>query len=297
MVAVDLGIITLLLSITAIAISILVFIDNRNKTKIMNKQLHLLEEESKDNINKTKIMNEQLLLLKEQSEGKQDLRNAAKIVTNVREKIAALDRIRYDWGAFGKFASQSLLEQLHDSGSQKITWTVYPNMMFGQFTMLLDSFNKFVKFFEEKIPAMNKNPQPALFPILEPIVNFSATPKIEENPNVTVEKILVKDYAGAIYSVKIMHDELESIAKTINLYDNSLIEEIQKIYLKMLKAFYERTQKTSELEISTQIKAKELPEYILRIVAFDVWKQCVNELREKITPRLCEVEKRIMASI
>ena len=297
MASVDLGIITLLLSISAIAISILVFIDNRNKTKIMNKQLHLLEEQSNDNLNKTKIMNEQLLLLKEQSEGKQDLRNAAKKITNIRDKIAALDRIKYDWGVFGKLASQSLLEQLHDSGSQKITWKVYPNMLFGQFTMLLDSFDKFLKFFEEKIPALKKNSEPIFPNSLEPVVNFSSTPKIEETPNVPVEKIVVKDYFEAIYSLKIIHDELESIAKTVNLYDSSLIEETQKIYLKILKAFYKRTQATTELEISTQIKAKELPEYVLKILAFDIWKQCVNELQETVTPRLCEVEKRIMASV
>jgi hypothetical protein len=65
------------LSILALISSIVVLFDNRRKTKIMNQQLGILQE---------------------QAESKKEIRNAIKTVTKVQEIISKISLRTYDWG-------------------------------------------------------------------------------------------------------------------------------------------------------------------------------------------------------
>jgi hypothetical protein len=100
-IAIDLGTVTLILSVLALVVSLLGFLDNRSKTRI-------LREQTEDNRNKTAIMQDQLKLLQEQSESKQDIRNAIAILGEVQERIAKFNVGKYDWGDFERVAKSSL---------------------------------------------------------------------------------------------------------------------------------------------------------------------------------------------
>lgn len=77
MIQVDLQIVSMGLSILALISSIVVLFDNRRKTKIMNQQLGILQE---------------------QAESKKEIRNAIKTVTKVQEIISKISLRTYDWG-------------------------------------------------------------------------------------------------------------------------------------------------------------------------------------------------------
>jgi hypothetical protein len=106
----EIQIVTLTLSILALIVSLLVFVDNRKKTGIMEIQLKLLQEQSKS---------------------KQDTRKALEIVSELQEKIPKLGTKKYNWGDFG-IAPQRFLEMLHDSGHSRIIWEVTPYTLFGK---------------------------------------------------------------------------------------------------------------------------------------------------------------------
>jgi hypothetical protein len=263
---IDLGFVTLGLSLLALAISILGFFDNRSKTKIMKSQLKLLQE---------------------QADSKQDIRKAIEVTDGIIAKIASFDVGKYDWGDFGRFASSYLLEFLHDSGEQSVVWRVSPLDIFDV-TTLLDSaacgvrtFDVFRRLFEEKVPKADTD-----FTIL-----FMSRPKIMLTPSEELSRIVVKDYVTDIYSLGIILAELKSVDNILSLYDPSLIDNVEEVYLRILEALYHRLTDRNhyELAISSKIKVKELPYQLLRFIAFDVWDECVDELKDKTRTRLFEV--------
>jgi len=283
-ISVDLGIVTLILSVLALVVSLLGFLDNRSKTRI-------LREQTEDNRNKTVIMQDQLKLLQEQSESKQDIRNAIAILGEVQERIAKFNVDKYDWGDFGRVAPQKLLEALHDSGKQSIVWDVRPYSIFGKSvggTLFNEakSVDAFRRLFETIVPDSKA----------DLTIRFMSSPKIEVNTDVEIQQVLVKDYVTDIYSLVVMCERLKSVEKVVDLYDHSVISDIQKVYFRITGALYERMAKSYELEISSKIKTKELPSHLLRFVSLDIWNGCVNELRD-IIPRISEATRRLRESV
>jgi hypothetical protein len=284
-ISIDLGIVTLILSVLALVISLLGFLDNRSKTRI-------LREQTEDNRNKTAIMQNQLKLLQEQSESKQDIRNATAILGEIQERIAKFNVGKYDWGDFGRLAPQKLLEALHDSGKQSIVWDVRPYSIFGRavgdnIMSEAKSFDAFRRLFETIAPVSKA----------DLTIRFLSSPKIEINTDVEIQEVLVKDYVTDIYSLLVMYEKLKSVETVVDMYDHSLISDIQKVYFRITGALYERMNKSYELEISSKIKAKELPSHLLRFVSLDVWNGCVNELRDAIIPRISEATRRLRESV
>lgn len=278
-------IVTLTISILALAVSILVFIDNRNKTKI-------LKDQNEDNRKKTEIMESQLKLLQKQSESKQDIRKTIKIIGGIQEGITKFDPSQYNWGNFGKIASQRLLEMLHDSGGQKLTWEGQPYMIFGVGAgreeygiSQLKTFNAFKVFLETKIPKTDTN-----FTI-----RFLSSPKIELDSEHELKDILVEDYLKDIYSLKLMLEELKKVEKVVNMYDSSLVSDIQSVYYKILNSLFDAMNRKYTLEISSKIKAKELPNQLIKFISLDVWQDCISRLKE-IKPRLFEITRQLRES-
>ena len=277
-------IVTLTISILALAVSILVFIDSRNKTKI-------LKDQNEDNRKKTEIMESQLKLLQTQSESKQDIRNTIKIIEGIQEGITKFDPSQYNWGNFG-IASQRLLEILHDSGGQNLTWEGNPYSIFGVVAgrdeiglSTLKTFNAFKTFLETKIPKTDT----------DFTIRFISSPKIELDSEHEVRDILVEDYLKDIYSLKLMIEELKKVEKVVNMYDSSLVSDMQNVYHKILNSLFDAMSRQYTLEISSKIKAKELPNQLIKFISLDVWQDCVNELKE-IKPRLFEIIRQLRES-
>jgi hypothetical protein len=283
----DLGIITLILSIIALLISILGFLDNRKKTKI-------LEDQNEDNRKKTEIMEKQLNLLQEQSESGQDMRNAVKVVSEIQEEISDLGTEKYDWGDFGRVAPQRFLEKLHDSGEPNIFWTITPLSLFGKsigkgettFTKNVNNFEAFKRLFAEMVPKPQTD-----FTIL-----FLSNPKIMLNPNVEIDKIQVKDYVTEIYSLTVMYDNLKRVEESVNMFDSSILPDIQRIYNKALASLYGIFEGDQEIEISSKIKTKDMQSYLLRFVPLDSWENCIKELKENTRPKMLETMRHLRES-
>lgn len=284
-IAIDLGTVTLILSVLALVVSLLGFLDNRSKTRI-------LKEQTEDNRNKTAIMQDQLKLLQEQSESKQDIRNAIAILSEVQERITKFNIGKYDWGDFGRVAPQKLLEALHDSGEQSIVWKVNPYSIFGKgvgdsIVSEAKSVDAFRRLFE-RIVLDSKT---------DLTIRFLSSPKIEVNTDTEIGQVLVKDYVADIYSLVVMYERLKSVEKVVDMYDNSLISDIQKVYFRISGALYERMASSYKLEISSKIKTKELPNHIFKFVSLDIWNGCVNELKDVIIPRIFETTRRLRESV
>jgi len=276
-------IVTLAISILALSVSILVFIDSRNKTKI-------LKDQSEDNRKKTEIMESQLKLLQKQSESKQDIRNTIKIIEGIQEGITKFDPSQYNWGNFGKIASQRLLEVLHDSGGQTLTWEGMPYAIFGvaagkSLTSQMKTFNAFKAFLERKIPKKDT----------DFTIRFLSDPKIELDSEHELNYILVEDYLKDIYSLELMIEELKKVEKVVNMYDPSIVEDMQDVHYKILNSLFKAMGVKYKLEISSKIKVKELPNQILKSISLDVWQDCVNELKE-MKPRLFEIIRHLRES-
>jgi hypothetical protein len=191
-------------------------------------------------------------------------------------------------GDFGADAYLRLLENLHDSGKKMITWKTWTSDVFGEFfAASLAKWNRFESFlsiFEKKVT----DPKSKLE------IEFLSDPKLEIGRESETSQVEVGDYVRDIYSLRIAYDELHSIETVTNIYDRSLPDDIQKIYLGILKALHERLLSGSTLEISTDLNTKELPEYLLRFIAYDLWKECIRDLNEHIVPRLNEIQRRML---
>ena len=284
--AMALEIVTLAIGIFALVVSILVFIDSRSKTKI-------LREQNEDNRKKTEIMENQLKLLQAQSESKQDIRNALTIIEGIEEGINKFDPSLYNWGDFGKIAPQRLLEMLHDSGNPNLIWGGKPYAIFGTIAgheeyglSRLKTFDAFKVFFETMVPKTDTN-----FTI-----RFISTPKIELDSERELQDILVKDYVKDIYSLKLMIEELKRVEKVVNMYDCALVSDMQNTYLKILNSLFDAMSKGYTLDISSQIKAKELPNHLTKFISLDVWQGCVNELKKNFKSRLFEISRQLRES-
>jgi hypothetical protein len=269
-------ILTSILSILALLISILGFLDNRKKTKILEKQLSLLQQ---------------------QSESRQDTRNALKIVTEIQGEIARLGVEKYDWGDFGRTAPLRFLEMLHDSGEQSIVWKVHLITLFGKtigkgtgtVRMLEDirNFEAFETLFAEMVP----EPETTF------IASYISTPQIMLNPDIEIDSLQVKDFVTEIYSLAIMYQKLNSAEKIVNMYDSSILLDIKKLYTKVLRSLYEkRFGEIQEIEINSKIKTKDMKNYLLRFVSLDTWQECIKELKENIKPRLIDVMRHLQES-
>ena len=281
-----LEIVTLAISVLALVLSILVFIDSRNKTKI-------LKEQNEDNRKKTEIMESQLKLLQAQSESKQDIRNARKIIEGIQEGITKFDPSKYNWGDFGKIASKNLLEMLHDSGNPTLTWEGKPYAIFGKsvgygeiITAEVKTFDTFKVLFETMVPKSDA----------EFLIRFISTPKIWLDSEHELDRILIKDYVKDIYSLKLMQEELNKVEKVVSMYDCALISDIQSVYYRILTRLFDAMRNKYTLEISSKIKAKELPNYLTRFISTDVWQDCVNELKETFEPRLFKITRQLRES-
>lgn len=261
----DLTAISLLFSILAFLVSILVFWDNRNKTEIMKNQLGLLQE---------------------QMESKKDVRDAIRAIGEVQKAIEAIDTDRYDWGDFGGTSYISILENLHDSGESAIKWKVFFVNVLEMFLLQKVSFEQFRRLFEDEVSKANKRL----------IVTFDSEPKIEASPEVEVNTIDLTGYFKDIYSVRMMQERLKGVEKVVNLYDSTLITGIGELYLKALKAFYVRMENGAELTISRKMKTAEIGDLLLTFVALDNWKLCVDELRGSVTQRLYDIERHLIES-
>ena len=281
----EIEIVALVISGSALAVSILVFIDSRNKTKI-------LKEQNEDNRKKTEIMESQLKLLQAQSESKQDIRNAIMITEGVAEGIKKFDPSKYNWGDF-RVVPQKLLELLHDSGNPTLTWTGEPFMLFGtaagseEFGMSkLKTFDAFKVFFEIMLPRTG----------VDLTIRFLSTPKISLDANNELKDILVEDYVKDIYSLKLMIDELKKVEKVMNMYDCDIISDMQNIYYKILNSLFSAMNRKYQLEISSKIKAKELPNHLTKVISLDVWQDCIDELKKDFEPRLFEITRKLRES-
>ena len=283
----EIEIVTLALSILALVVSVLVFLDSRNKTKI-------LREQNEDNRKKTEIMESQLKLLQEQTESKQDTRKALNIVSEMQERIRNLGVEKYDWGDFG-MVPRKILEMLHDSGQSSIIWEVHPFTLFGigigraeaPISFDVHSFEAFEKLFGEMVPKPETN-----FTI-----KYFSTPKIWVDTDNEIDAIQVKDYLMEVYSLGTMCEDLKSIEKVVSMCDASILSDLQKLYSKALRALYEAFLKYPKIEISSKIKTKDLQNHLLRFIAFDMWQESIKELKKDIRPRLIKVMKDLQESM
>ena len=279
-------IVTLTISVLALVVSILVFVDSRSKTKI-------LKEQNEDNRKKTEIMENQLKLLQAQSESKQYVRETFEIIENIQGKIAKLNTAKYDWGNFDKLASQRFLEMSHDSGSPTINWKVRPYSIFrksiGESYLQTDAktFEAFKAIFETNVPKAET----------DFIISFLSDPKIESSDEKMITTILVKDYVKDIYSLKLILDELKKMEKVINMYDSSLVSDIEEVYGRILRCLFSVMGKDYVLEISSKIKAKELPNHLLTFICFNTWEECVKDLKEKHNLRLFDIKRRLSETV
>jgi hypothetical protein len=280
-------IVTLAISILALAVSVLVFIDSRNKTKI-------LKEQNEDNRKKTEIMENQLKLLQAQSESKQDIREAVKILEDIQERITKLNTIKYDWGDFGSIAPQRFLEMLHDSGTQSITWDVRPYAIFGKtvgdkgvLPSDAKTFDTFKVLFETLVPKSDT----------DFVISFISEPGIDLDEEHEIDEILVKDYVKDIYSLKSILDELKKVEKVVNMYNCTLLSDIQEVYHRILRCLFGIMGKSYKLEINPKTKARELPNHLLSFTCLGTWQDCVKDLKEKHNLRLFEITRRMRESM
>lgn len=286
----EIEILTLVLSVVlsalALAVSVLVFLDSRNKTKI-------LREQNEDNRKKTEIMENQLKLLQEQSESKQDTRKALEIVSEIEERIHKLGVRKYNWGDFG-IAPQRFLEMLHDSGQSSIIWEVNSYSLFGKGIGTADdllphyvhSFEGFKKLLREMIPK----------PETKFTIAYISTPKIWLDPDNEIDKIQVKDYLMEVYSLGTMCKDLKSVEKVVSMYDASILSDLQELYSKALRALYKVFLKEHKIEIDSKIKTKDMQSHLLRFITFDKWKESIKELKKNIRPRLIKAMRDLQES-
>jgi hypothetical protein len=256
----DLQEVSIALSILAVIVSIAGFIDSRRRTSI----------------------------IREQAESKKEIRNAMKTISKVQGQLLKISSINYDWGNFGGTAYLRILESLHDSGKNEITWKTHTGPVFGKmFAASLDkcsNFESFSSFFEQSAKGSKKSLT----------IEFLSNPKIGDNKGSNYDIIEVGDYVINIYSLKTAYEELNAVGKVIKMYDPSLPDDIKEIYLKILKAFHERLLSGYSLVIRTDVKTKDLPNYLLGFIAFDMWLECMADLNRRIVPRLYEVKKRML---
>lgn len=231
-------------------------------------------------------MNSQLKLLQEETESKREIREAIRVIDLLTEGIAKIDTSKYDWGDFGGISYLRLLEILHDSGRNSITWNVKIKSVFDCKLDAFPNFDSFRKVFEK---TMHNN--------WDARIVFSSSPKIEASPNVEVDDIDIKDYSTDIYNILMVHENLKRIERIVNLFDRYLTSEVLDIYIKMLKTFYVAITDEIKLTISSEIKTEKLPYYLLNIIAFDIWQECVSNLKGNIIPRLYEVKRHMLESL
>lgn len=233
------------------------------------------------------ITNKQLGILQEQAESKKEIRKAMKAISKVLGIASNINLEKHDFGVFENVAYLRLLEYLHDSGGKTITWRPHAAFVFGKFfaSSLTEwnNFDSFLNIFEKAVTDSGRK--------LE--IGFVSNPKLMATPKSELEEIQVSDYVKDIYSLRIAYDEIASIEKVISVYDRSLLNDIQTIYFKILKTLQERLLSGCEIEISTNMKTRDLPEYLLRFIAYDAWKECIKDLNEHIVPRLNEIQRHL----
>jgi hypothetical protein len=84
-----------------------------------------------------------------------------------------------------------------------------------------------------------------------------------------LDYVLVEDYGKDIYSLKLMLEELKKVEKVVNMYDSSLVSDMQNVYYKVLNSLFDAMQRHYTLEICSKIKAKELPNQLLKLISSD----------------------------
>lgn len=195
-------------------------------------------------------------------------------------------------GGFGGVEYVRLLEFLHDSGKKKVKWSTWTFSVFGDigFAASLSEwkdFDSFLGIFEKAVTDSTSRLR----------IGFMSKPNLWATEGHDTGEVNVEDYVKEIYSLRIACNKLKSIETVISIYDNSLPADIQGIYFTILKALHERLLSGYELEISTDLKTKDLPEYLLRFIAYDVWKECIRDLKENIIPRLNELQRHMLEVI
>lgn len=266
----ELQAISIALSILAILISIFVFADNRKKTRIMTEQLKITQE---------------------QVESKKEIRNFMKTISDVQEKITKITSMSYDWGDFGFIAYLRLLETLHDSGKTIITWKVKTLWFLGEVVLESSSewtsFDSFLKRFEKLVSD----------PKTKMVIQFWSNPKLGASEGVEQKEIDVRDYFRDILLLQRISDELRSNKKIIGLYDISIPDDIQEIYLKIMRIIHQRILSGYELIIKPEMKTKDISNYLLTLIGFDVWTECIQDINGQIIPRLFDMQRRMLEVI
>ena len=237
-----------------------------------------------DNRKKTRIMSNQLMLLQEGAESKKEIREAIRVIDNIHEKITKMVTATYDWGDLG-IVYLRLLEKLHDSGNPIITWEVSIYSIFEHKLSDFRSFDSFRNFFEKSAFEIE------LRALKKPYFRFKSMPDVD------IDYIYVGEYVEDLYSILEMHKQLKNTEKIVNVYDQYVIPDILEIYLEMLKSFYDTIKRKTKLTISSKIKTEQMSDYVLKIVAFDLWKNCVSSMQNDVMPRLYEIKRQMLRSL
>lgn len=237
-----------------------------------------------DNRKKTRIMSNQLMLLQEGAESKKEIREAIRVIDNIQEKITKMVTATYDWGDF-KSVYLKLLEKLHDSGNPIITWAVSIYSIFEYKLSDFRSFDSFRNFFEKSVREIKPHA------LKSPWFRFKSMPDVE------IDYIYVGEYVEDLYSILVIYKQLKNAEKIVNVYDQYVIPDILEIYLKMLKSFYDTINRKTKLTISSKMKTEQMSDYLLKIVAFDLWKNCVSSMHYDVMPRLYEIKGQMLRSL
>lgn len=250
-------IVSISISLLALSVAILVFWDNRKKTRIMENQLELLQEQ----------------------DAKKEIRDAIRIVGGVEESVSRL-KTDIDFGDFGAIGYIGLLEQLHDSENNTIQFKAKVDSILRFRASGLESFDFFRDYFEGESREFKTDYETKAF------VDFS--------PKLQTDYIYVKDYADEIYSILSMYEQLKKIEGTVCSIDKNLIQDILDIYLEMLNAFYDKIRSETILEFDAQIKSEQIIYELFKIVAFDKWEQTVHKMKMEILPRIYSLKKELL---
>jgi hypothetical protein len=89
---------------------------------------------------------------------------------------------------------------------------------------------------------------------------------------------------------------LKGVERVVNMYDASIMADLQRIYSKALRALYKVFSREQIMEINSKIKTKEMQSYLLSFITFDKWQESLKELKKNIRPRLIEVMRHLQES-
>lgn len=281
----DLSLISLVLSVLALIIALLVLREHRKKTRIMNDQLRLQQEED---------------------EIKREIRDAMRLLDGMLGRIAKL-KTMYDFGEFGSIVPLRLIEKLRDCGEDILPLRINVYEVDGCPTSSFSSFESFQDFFENKAEKFRKYMRHNAFmrALLNVIGKISTrfkpcdqiSARIRTMPEIEMNDIEIGKYMHEIYFIRWMHKELRRIEKSVNMFDRSVIPDILGIYHRMLRSIFDSVKNEHTLNISPNMESKQMLEELLKVVGLNSWRQCVSNMQNIIVPRLYDLKKQMLQSL